>query len=274
MTEMQYANKLGTVRSFLARMGILSLSEPSNIRLLETPSDEIVDSILRKGKLPRLHSMNGGQQSPIRVEENYLYYTRRFPNNTANNTIGAGAVAAGDYNYFTSGIGDGGAAAGYFSLANLTAQQTNMAAGGKIPTGRGFRLFDLGVAFNAQALGADIAQCLDTMALAYQKQAGQLRIQHGPLKFWPGGGGVSGYASAATTVAATTINVQQAANGLPACTNVRRFKAPRILSSNEDFQYLIQAAAATPNSNTTVALSNFVEVTVFMFGEVLDRIPQ
>src|SRR5262249_51320598 len=143
-----------------------------------------------------------------RVEENYLYYTRRFPQNTANNTIGAGAVLAQDYLYFANGVGDQGSAAGYFSIANLTYTQTNMASGGKVPTGRGYRMFDIGISFNAEAKVPDIAQMLDSCNLRFEKQASQLVLQHGPLKLWPGGTGI--YAN--TTATATTA----ASNGLPA----------------------------------------------------------
>jgi len=214
--------------------------------------------------------MAGRGGTVARLEENYLYHTRRFPNDITDNTIGAGAVTAGDYLFFTSGLGDQGTTAGYFSLANLTLQQTNMASGGKIPNGRGFRMFDLGISFNAEAIGSNIAQLLDTMNLRFEKQNASLVVQHGPLSFWPGGTGLYGFA--ATTVTTTTI--QGATNGLPALTNVRRFRNPRVLSANEQFQYVVNAAAARPNVAATVALTAFVEIRIWLFGQVLDAIPQ
>ena len=254
-----------SAKHLLARMGLLA----GGVSILQNPTEEL-DHQLARGKAPKLYSMAGGGGAVARLEENYLYHTRRFPNDITDNTIGAGAVVAGDYLFFTSGLGDQGSSAGYFSLANLTLQQTNMASGGKIPNGRGFRMFDLGISFNAEAIGSNIAQLLDTMNLRFEKQNASLVVQHGPLSFWPGGMGLYGFA--ATTVAATTL--QGATNGLPALTNVRRFRNPRVLSANEQFQYVVNAAAARPNVAATVALTAFVEVRIWLFGQVLDKIPQ
>jgi hypothetical protein len=262
MNGVQYAKKWGAVDSFLRRLGGPGVAPA----VIENESEDLIEQLAR-GRKPRLHRMAGGVVG--RIEENYLYYTRRFPLNTANNTIGSGPVVAGDYLYFINGVGDQGSAAGYFSIANLTLQQTNMASGGKIPTGRGFAMYDLGVTFNAAAAPGDISQCLDTMNMRFEKQNASLVIQHGPLKFWPGGTGLYGFA---TTTASTT-TIQGATNGMPALTNVRRFSQPRTLSANEQFQYVVNAAAATPNSNTTVALTGFVEITIWLFGRVLDSIP-
>lgn len=255
------------VSRFLQRLAI-----DQHVTVLENPTEELQHELGRfehgRGRRPTLHSM-ADQAVAGRLEENYLFYTRRFPNNTTNNTIGAGAVAAQDYLYFTSGVGDQGSAAGYFSLANLTAQQTNMPSGGKIPTGRGFRMYDIGVSFNAQCSVGNMQQMLDISNMRFEKQSGQLVLQHGPIARWPGGSGV--YAGVSTT--ATTTTIQAAANGLPALTNVRRYRNPRILSANDQFQYVLNCAAATPQSNTTVALTDFVEVSIWLFGQVLDRIP-
>ena len=247
-------------------------------------NEEIQHAIERTGRVPKLHSYGGGgnpftsNAQPVggvegRIEENYLYSTRRFPLNTVDNTVGTVPFAAQDYNFFTSGVGDPATAMGYFSLTNLTYVQTNMAPSGKIPNGRGFKLFDLGVSFNAQAVAADIAQLLDVCSLSFQKQAGQLVVYHGPLQLWPGGVGIAGFGAAATTVAATTINVGAATNGLPNLANMRRSRNPRILSANDDFRYVVSALASTPRSNTAVSLSEFVEMRIAMYGFVLDRIP-
>lgn len=270
MTEVRRAMRLpGLMARIAAAMGPRTL-------ILENSTEELDDAV-SKGKKPKLFGFGDGPfagqagQGGVlgRLEENYLYSTRRFPNNTANNTIGSGAVTAGDYPFFTNGVGDQGSTAGYFSLSNLTYQQTNMAPSGKIPTGRGFKLYDLAVSFNAGAIGSDIAQLLDTCNLRFQKQAGQLVVQHGPIILWPGGVGLSGYA--ATT--ATTTTLQAATSGAPNLTNARRSRNPRILSANDDFSYIVNAAAATPNSNTTVALSAFLEMRIWLWGFVLDKIP-
>lgn len=271
MTGHQEAAREGLAERFLGRLG---LRPGQGVDILETPTEEIIES-LGRGRAPSIFSMAKRKKKRlVRKEENYLYSTRRFPLNNANNTIGAGAVAQGDYDFFGNGVGDGGGAMGYFSLANLTYLQTNMDKGGKIPTGRGFALFELAVSFNADALGADISQCLDTMELRYEKQGGQLVIHHGPIRNWPAGVGVAGYASAATTVAATTINVEKASNGVANLAAVRRFKQPRLLNANESFKYTLNAAANLPKNNAAVALSAFVEVCIWLFGFHYDRIPQ
>jgi hypothetical protein len=254
-------NSKKTIGALISRLG------GAGVHVLENSTEELIEGTERRGKVPRLFSM---AQREVRLEENYLYSTRRFPNNTTSDTIGSGAVTAADYNFFSQGVGDLASAVGYFSLGNLTYQQTNMAAGGKIPTGRGFKMFDLGVSFNAAASTGDIAQCLDTMSLRFEKQAAALTVFHGPIKFWPGGTGIYGFA--ATTQTTTTI--QGASNGMPALTNVRRYRNPRILAANEDFKYVITAGAKVPASAANVALGAFVEVTVWLFGQVLDAIPQ
>jgi hypothetical protein len=264
------------IKGLLARSGLLpalalGAGALGGVHVLENSTEEL-EHDLAQGKKPKLYNMANGGGVVGRLEENYLYSTRRFPNDTIDNTIGAGAVVAGDYLYFTSGIGDQGSAAGYFSIGNLTLQQTNMASGGKIPSGRGFRMFDLGISFNAEAIGTNIAQLMDTMNLRFEKQNASLVVQHGPIKFWPGGTGLYGFA--ATAVGGAPLTIQGATNGLPALTNVRRFRNPRVLSSNEQFQYVLNAAANRPNVNAAVALTAFVEVTIWLFGQVLDKIPQ
>jgi hypothetical protein len=257
------------VKSFVARSMGLDLGAPG-LRVLQNPTEEL-EHELGQGKKPKLYGMGNGGGAVGRLEENYLYHTRRFPNDTADNTIGAGAVVAADYMFFTSGIGDIGTSAGYFSIGNLTLQQTNMASGGKIPSGRGFRLFDLGISFNAEAVPTNIAQCLDSMNLRFEKQNASLVVQHGPIGMWPGGTGLYGFA--ATAVGGAPLTIQGASNGMPALTNVRRFRNPRVLSANESFTYIINAAANRPNVNAAVALTAFVEIRIWLFGQVLDRLP-
>lgn len=268
MNEIQQAAKMGVVDRFLGRLGLGG----HNVDILQNPTEEILAE-LERGRAPSLFGMKkrGKKKAKlVRKEENYLYSTRRFPNNTSNNTIGAGAVVAGDYDFFGNGVGDSGNTMGYSSLTNLTLQQTNMDKGGKIPTGRGFALFELAVSFDATATGANIAQCLDTMHLWFQKQAGAMNIYHGPIRNWPAGTGVAGYA--ATT--ATTTTIQQAANGVPTLGGVRRFKNPRVLNANDSFKYVITASANLPKTNAAVALTDFVEISIWLFGFHYDRIPE
>jgi hypothetical protein len=269
MTGHQEAAREGLAERFLGRLG---LRPGQGVDILETPTEEIIES-LGRGRAPSIFSMAKRKKKRlVRKEENYLYSTRRFPLNNANNTIGSGAVAQGDYDFFGNGVGDGGGAMGYFSLANLTYLQTNMDKGGKIPTGRGFALFELAVSFNADALGTDISQCLDTMELRYEKQGGQLVIHHGPIRNWPGGVGLSGYA--ATAVGGSPLTISASTNGVPNLAAVRRFKQPRLLNANESFKYTLNATANLPKNNAAVALLGFVEICIWLFGFHYDRIPQ
>jgi hypothetical protein len=268
MNAVQEVAREGLIDRWLSRRGLGGRP----LSVIGNPTEEILEDAHR-GRPLRLELFGSQQRRKanlVRKEENYLYSTRRFPLNTANNTIGAGAVAAQEYDFFGQGIGDSGTTHGYFSLSSLTPLQTNMDKGGKIPSGRGFAMFELAVSFNAQALGADIAQLLDVANLKYVKQGGAMTIEHGPIRNWPGGVGVAGYASAATT----TINVERAGNGAPNLGSVRRFKQPRLLNANESFKYVVTAVANLPKSNTAVALSDFVEMSIWLFGWTYDRIPE
>lgn len=103
LNEVARAARDGLVARFLQRLEGVG----KRVSVLQNPTEELVHELAR-GRKPRLHKMAGTGAVVGRVEENYLYYTRRFPLNTANNTIGGGAVTAQDYLYFTNGIGDQG----------------------------------------------------------------------------------------------------------------------------------------------------------------------
>lgn len=272
MNEVAVVRKWGVFDRFLARMG-LRPGELGGVSFLENPTEELDEEMRRSGRLPKLHGMAAATGGVVgRLEENYLFFTRRFPLNTANNTIGGGAVAAGDYSYFNQGQGDIGSAAGYASIPNLTYQQTNMASGGKIPTGRAFRMFDLAVSFNALAPAGDIGQMMDIANLRFEKQAGSLVIQHGPISLFPGGTGIAGFAGGNSDSEGNNI-ISAASNGDPNLMNVRRYRSPRQLNANEQFTYYLNCSSALPNANVAVALTAFVEVRIWLYGQVLDSIP-
>jgi hypothetical protein len=257
--------------AFMSRLGVAA----QGVAVFENPTEEIRDA-KERGKTLRLHGMGGRMQAMLgntqekdtRYEENYLYSTRRFPNNTANDTIGAGAVAAGDYDFFGSGVGDATNTMGYYTSGGtaLTYLHTNMDRGGKIPSGRAFRLFELGISFNARALTINMAQLMDCLSLRYEKQGGQLVIQHGPVRLWPGGTGVNGFA--------TTSSTEGASNGIASLAAVRRFRLPRELNANESFKYSLNAPSATRFvDGTAITLTAFVEMTIWLYGLVKDRNP-
>ncbi len=256
--------------AFMSRLG-----HNQGVAVFENPTEELIDA-RERGKSLRLHGMgmNPAQmygvqgEKDTRYEENYLYSTRRFPALTTSDTISTGLVSAGDYDFFGSGVGDAATTMGYYTAAGgaLTYLHTNMDRGGKIPSGRAFRLFELGISFNARARAADAAQLMDCLSLRFEKQGGQLVIQHGPVKLWPGGTGLTGFS--------TQSGESGMANGIASLSAVRRFKLPRELNANESFKYTLNAPSATRFvDGTAIALSAFVEVTIWLYGLVKDRNP-
>jgi len=262
MNRMQEIAREGLVERFLNRLG---LRGGQGVDVLENPTEELVED-LAKGRSPTVYAMAAkGKRKIVRKEENYLWSTRRFPGHTADDTIGGGTLTDGDFPYFGNGVGDAGSAMGYASIPNLTFLQTNMDKGGKIPTGRGFAMFELAVSFNALAKPKDIAAFMDVSELRYSKNNDDFTLHHGPLRLWPGGTGVNGFAAVFNATGGPG-PVHIGENGVPSMSAVRRFKQPRLLSANESFTYIIHTASHLPNNNAAVALSDFVDVCVWLFG--------
>jgi hypothetical protein len=274
MNLVQSLLKDGVGRHFLKRAERLGV----RVSFLEAPTEELnheQEKRWRKGQTEaRFHTMAAGSGNLVRADDNYLYSTRRYPGNTANNTIGGGTLTAGDTSFFTTGINDSGSQMGYFSIPQLTYQQTNMGPKGQIPKGQGYEMWELGVAFNANAKVADIAALLDVSSLSFNMQLGGYVIYQGPIVMWPGGSGVYGFAGVATTATTTTINVQQGSNGMPSPASVRRLQSPRIFAATDNFAYVLTQSANTPADNAAVALSAFTEIRIQLFGNFLSQIPQ
>ncbi len=206
-----------------------------------------------------------------RLEENYLYGTRRFPVLTTN-TIGGGGVVAGNYPYFTKGINDDGVSLGFPTGFTLTPAETNMELGGAIAQGTSFVFNQLGITFDSDIATADIEVMLDCATLAFTKAGGQFSLSHGPLKFWPGGMGVAGFAAAA--VGGTPLAQTAAHNGAADIRAIRTLKIPRVLRERETFTYAVQIHRTTKaKDGSTIALSNFVCPTIWLFGGQRNVIP-
>ena len=205
-----------------------------------------------------------------RLEENYFYSTRRFPQLTTN-TIGAGGLTAGSFPFFTKGLNDDGSAVGFAAGFILGLPETNLeSGGGSVPQGTSFVFNQLGVSFESDIATADLAVMLDAVTLGFSKAGGQFSINHGPLKMWPGGMGIQGYAS--TTAATKTI--EAAHNGAADPRAVRVLKIPRILREKEVFQYnMIVGRTTKAKDGSTIALSNFVCPTIWLFGGQRNVIP-
>lgn len=278
------------VQAFMSR-----LPAGLDVGILENPTDELRDELADakaqgkgwssvamfaqnfrqrmmqpQGFAPR-QPQRGPSSGNARLEENYLYGTRRFPVLTTN-TIGGGALTAGNFPYFTKGINDDGVSLGFPTGFTLTPAETNMEVGGSIPQGTSFVFNQIGITFDSDVATADLAVMLDAATLAFSKAGGQFTLTHGPLKFWPGGMGISGFAAAA--VGGTPLAQTAAHNGAADIRAVRTLKIPRILREKETFQYSLQVHRTTKaKDGSTIGLTNFVVPTIWLFGGQRNVIP-
>jgi hypothetical protein len=213
--------------------------------------------------------LRAGDSGKARVEENYFYSSRRFPA-LANNTIGAGALVPGTFGFFTKGLNDQGDSAGFPSGFTLGTPETNMEVGGGIPQGTSFVFQQLGISFDSDIRPADLAIMLDAVTLGFAKSGGQFALSHGPLKMWPSGMGMAGFAAGATGSApefSPGFLVQGATNGSPDIRSVRTLRIPRILREKESFNYnMVVTRSTRAKDGATIALSNFVVATIWLFG--------
>ena len=273
------------------------LPEGLDVSILQNPTSELRDELAAakaEGKGWRSVKMfaqnfraRRGQMQPMyfqppqrrrdqssgnaRLEENYLYGTRRFPVITTN-TIGGGGLTAGNFPYFTKGVNDDGVSLGFPTGFTLTPAETNMEVGGTIAQGTSFVFNQLGITFDSDCATTDLAVMLDAATLAFSKAGGQFSLSHGPLKFWPGGMGISGYAAAA--VGGTPLAQTAALNGAADIRAVRTLKIPRVLREKETFAYSIQVHRTTKaKDGSAIALSNFVLPTIWLFGGQRNVIP-
>jgi hypothetical protein len=270
------------IQAFMSR---LPPSWRDRVSLLENPTDELRDELadakLRgKGwsdvalfaRNVRMRRPNRGDSGKARVEENYFYGSRRFPA-LANNTIGGGALTAGNFPFFTKGLNDQGDSLGFPTGFVLGPAETNMEVGGSIPQGTSFVFNQLGISFNSDILVDDLADMLDAVALGFSKSGGQFSLSQGPLKMWPAGMGISGMAAVSTT-GESDLNIQAVHNGAADIRAVRTLKIPRILREKETFQYAFIVSRATKAKNgATIGLADFVVATIWLFGGQRNVIP-
>lgn len=255
-----------------ARLGSLGLS------LLEVPTDELI-SATKTGTADEVRAMFARRRGIVdprkssgknRLEENYLYSTRRFPAN-ATNTIGAGALPTNRYQFFASPLGQDASVMGFPTGTTLAETETNMeGSAGTIAKGQNFVFNQLGISLNSDVNTNDCAQVMDAGALVFSKSGGQFSLIHGPVRLWPGGSGVTGYV--ATT--ATTTTITAAHNGSADIRAVRHLKIPRVIKETETFKYEYVVARATKGTDgTAFALSQFVLMTLWLWGGAQIAIP-
>lgn len=237
------------------------------IAILGNPTEEIIDAAKRR--LPISLFARGGrmlavaQGAKARLEENYLYDTRRF----------AGALASGEFLFFQNAVGQPAVNNGFpAGVVVMTELETNMDVAGQIAQGKNFVFNQLGISFNADITTADCGTMLEAGALRFEKQGGQYALKHGPIKLWPGGTGIAGYA--ATTVAATTL--QSAHNGSADIRAVRKIAIPRIIREKESFSYKFLIPRTVRNTDGVTAISvaaGGVIMTIWLWGGQQDNIP-
>lgn len=230
-------------------------------------STEEVQHELKKGNDPvAIKFANGGlargRGATQRLEENYLFDTRRF---------NSGAMVAGEFLFFANAIGLPGANNGFPAAITMTEVETNMDVASQVPQGKDFVMTQIGVSFNSNISTPDCATLMESGALRFSKQGGQFNLKHGPVRFWPGGTGLSGYTF--TNVAATT--VQAAHNGDASIGATRRLTVPRVIRAKETFSYSYFVPRTTDNKTaaTAISLVGNCLMSVWLWGAQRDNIP-
>lgn len=241
-------------------------SNLSGVNVFSKSTEEIAHEVKTGKSTPsrmkfaagRLSAGNGATK---RLEENYLFDTRLFP---------VGALAVTDYVYFSSAIGQPGANNGFLGGLVMSELETNMNVPSQIAQGQNFVMTQVGVSFNANAQVGDIATLMEAGALRFTKQGSQFTLKHGPIRFWPGGTGLAGFASSGVI---PTVNIG-AHNGDADIRAVRRLTVPRVLKQKESFSYVYTVPRA--NSMVTDAANTLVAatlMTVWLWGAQQDNIP-
>jgi hypothetical protein len=285
--EKQGVSSLPTrvIQAFLMRAHLLGLAGAlDGAAVLDNPTQEIIDGLSRKGRVKlfarganvpwmgarntavAVHRRAGSNGS--RLEENYLYSTRRFPT-AVNNIIGAGALVANTYQFFGYANGQNMDSAGFPTGTASGLTETNMEVASQVAQGTNFVFNQVGISFDALATTTNVAQLLDAAALTFSKQGGQFTINHGPIKAWPGGMGLAGFSNIAA--AATEVSAHNGAADIRA---VRTLKIPRVIREKETFAYnFVIPRATAARDGTAFALTQFVLATVWLWGGQENVIP-
>lgn len=124
------------------------------------------------------------------------------------------------------------------SASGKTYAQTNMEQSRRLPAPEAFAVLGIRVLYQANTAGqtpllSDIIQIQQNFALEFW--LGQKYYHRAPLWTLSPGGGIWGFAAAATTVAATTINTVSANNGSPSRSDMHRLSIPLTIETNGTF---------------------------------------
>jgi hypothetical protein len=243
------------------------------VKVYAAPTEEIQDAAARRKPIA-LHARGGAMLSAgggarARLEENYLFDTRRFPSFVTGEAFPV-ALLPGEYLFFGSAVGQPSANNGFNPavVAVMSDVETNMDVASQIPQGKDYVLTQIGVSFNSDISTADLALLLEMGAIRFEKQGGQFTLKHGGPKMWPSGMGISGYSTATTVTAAH--------NGIADIRAVRRLAVPRVLRQKETFAYKYVVPRASRNTLGVAAaatLSAGTIMSIWLWGGQQDAIP-
>ena len=254
-----------------ATLNLPGAVDPEEVVLVQNSTEELVDSLATR-RAVRLYATGvHGRSSvrraaPKRLEENYLYSSKRFPSATTNTLPVAPNLNVTDNLFFTTARGQRGDSDGYPSGFIETDLQTNMDQASVVPQGKNFVFHQIGISFNAEAKVSDVAILLDSGTLRFIKQGGQFSLIHGPARLWPGGTGVGGLS--------TNGGVEAAGNGIADIRAVRNLRVPRVIRQNEQFSYSYSVPSAVRSTDgSNLNLSAFTIMTIWLWGGQQDNIP-
>jgi hypothetical protein len=239
----------------------------SRVKIFENSTEEVLHAA-RNRKPIKLYARGAGMLSSAatgakaRLEENYLFDTRRFPTFVTGEAFPV-ALLPSEYMFFGSAVGQPAANNGFNPavVAVMSDVETNMDTPSQIAQGKDYVMTQVGVTFNTDITTPDLATLLEMGALRFEKQGGQFTIKHGPTKMWPGGMGIDGTG---------------AHNGIADIRAVRRLAVPRILKAKDTFAYKYVVPRASRNVlgvATAATLSTGTIMTVWLWGGQQDAIP-
>lgn len=267
--------KQSVIASFLERTkNIGGLALAKGVKFYQNSTEEIREAA-KSGRPIRMfaagHTLAVSGGAKARLEENYLFDTRRFPTFVSGESFPAN-IASGDYMFFQNAVGQPAINNGFGSaIVAMTELETNMDVAGQIAQGKNFVFNQIGISFNADAASADIAVLMEMGALRYEKQGGQTTLRHGPVRQWPGGTGVAGFSGAT--------NVGQAGNGIADIRATRKLAIPRVIREKESFAYKYVVPRNIRNTNgstsatTTATVTAATLMTIWLWGGQQDAIP-
>ncbi len=269
--------KTAAYAKFLALSTMLSPElQTNNLQVYDNSTEEILDGAQR-GKRVRLFA-GGRLASPLngatrRLEENYLFDSRRFPTFNENETFPGAPLEAKEYSYFMNAIGGNASNNGFSpnTVGVMSEAETNMDTPGQVPQGKNFVMTQIGISFNTDISAADATTLLEVGALRYSKQGGQFVMHHGRPSFWGSGMGLP---------QSNTGNF--VSNGNPDIRAVRRLAVPRVLGQRDQFRYTYLVPRVYRNtsgfqtsgeSSTAITLSAPCLMTIWLWGGQEDTIP-